>query len=59
MANRVPDEGVLLTNIMALFIQQCSFLTTFLFTVALQQSNTPFSYVFWQTTGINFKAQGT
>lgn len=59
MANRVPDEGILLTNIMALFIQQCSFLMTFLFTVAVQQSNTPFSYVFWQTTGVNLEAQGT
>jgi len=59
MANRVPDEGVLLTNIKALFIQQCSFLMTFLFSVAVQQSSTPFFYVFWQTTGINFEAQGT
>lgn len=56
MANRLPDEGILLTNVMALYIQQCSFLMTLLFTVAVQQSNIPFfSYVFWQATGINFK----
>lgn len=42
MANRLPDEGILLTNVMALYIQQCSFLMTLLFTVAVQQSNIPF-----------------
>lgn len=59
MANRVPDEGMLLTNMMALFCQQCSFLMTFLFTVAVQQANMPFPNASWQTTGINFEAQGT
>lgn len=57
MAKRVPDEGILLTNIMAFFIQQWSLLMTPFLTVAVQQSNTPFSYAFWQTTGINFEAQ--
>lgn len=58
MAKRVPDEGILLANIMALFIPQCSSLMTPFFTVAVQQSNTPFPYAFWQTTGINFETQG-
>lgn len=39
MARRVPDEGILLTNIMALFIHKCSLLMTPFSAGAVQQTH--------------------